>query len=246
WGLGAGDLVEVASTRPTLSPLGPQPRVRRLPMHGTFETGRTEQESRVALPLAEAASLLGIADIRLSVTAGGLEEALRLAPQVEAVVPEGAVVRTWRDFNRALLFALRLEKGLMFVAVFLIVVVAALSLVSDITLILASKLPEVGMLGAMGARPRELQRVFLWLGGSLVAVGTLLGVVVGIGGAWILDRYHLLSLPSQVYFLDHVPFLVRSADVFWILLATVLLTLGCSLHAAKKAAALRPVEALRR
>jgi lipoprotein-releasing system permease protein len=246
WGLAAGDLVEVASTRPTLSPLGPQPRVRRLPMHGTFETGRTEQEARVALPLAEAASLLGRADTRLLVTAGGLEEALRLAPQVESVVPEGAVVRTWRDFNRALLFALRLEKGLMFVAVFLIVVVAAMSLVSDITLILTSKLPEVGMLGAMGARPRELQRIFLFLGGSLVAVGTLLGVVVGIGGAWMLDRYQLLSLPSQVYFLDHVPFLVRSADVFWILLATVLLTFGCSLYAASKAAALRPVEALRR
>jgi lipoprotein-releasing system permease protein len=246
WGLASGDLVEVASTRPTLSPLGPQPRVRRLPMHGTFETGRTEQEARVALPLAEAVSLLGTADTRLSVTAAGLDEALSLAPQVEAVVPEGAVVRTWQDFNRALLFALRLEKGLMFVAVFLIVIVAAMSLVSDITLILTSKLPEVGMLGAMGARPRDLQRVFLWLGGSLVAVGTLLGVVVGIGGAWMLDRYQLLSLPSQVYFLDHVPFLVRSADVFWILLATVLLTLGCSLYAANKAAALRPVEALRR
>jgi lipoprotein-releasing system permease protein len=246
WGLAAGDLVEVASTRPTLSPLGPQPRVRRLPVHGTFETGRTEQEARVALPLAEAASLLGTADIRLTIATSGLEEALLLAPRVESVMPEGAVIRTWQDFNRALLFALRLEKGLMFVAVFLIVVVAAMSLVSDITLILASKLPEVGMLGAMGARPRELQRVFLWLGGSLVAAGTLLGIFVGIGGAWILDRFHLLSLPSQVYFLDHVPFLVRFADVFWILLATVVLTMGCSLYAARKAAALRPVEALRR
>lgn len=246
WGLAAGDLVEVASTRPTLSPLGPQPRVRRLPLHGTFETGRTEQSARVALPLAQAASLLGAADTRLSITAASLEEALRLAPRIEALVPTGAVVRTWQDLNRALLFALRLEKGLMFVAVFLIVVVAAMSLVSDITLILASKLPEVGMLGAMGARPRELQRVFLWLGGSLVAAGTLLGLVVGVGGAWVLDRYRVLSLPSQVYFLDHVPFLVRLADVFWILLATLLLTLGCSLYAAKKAAALHPVEALRR
>ena len=52
---------------------------------------------------------------------------MRLAPQVQTVVPEGAVVKTWQDFNRALLFALRLEKGLMFVAVFLIVVVAAMS-----------------------------------------------------------------------------------------------------------------------
>ena len=134
----------------------------------------------------------------------------------------------------------------MFVAVFLIVIVAGMSLVSDLTLILASKRPEVGMLGAMGAAPSELRRIFLWLGGLLVGLGALIGLILGVGGAWLLDRYELLSLPSQVYFLDHVPFLVRAQDVLAIVGTTVVLTFACSFFAAHRAASLWPVEALRR
>ncbi len=246
WGLGPGDVLEVLSTRPTLTPWGPQPRVRRLTLTGTFSTGRTEQQERLALPLEEAEALLGEGDRRLLLTIGDLDEALELAPGLSRWLPEGSVVRTWSDLNRALLFALRLEKGLMFVAVFLIVVVAAMSLVSDLTLILASKQPEVGMLGAMGADPASLERVFLWLGGLLVGLGTALGVTVGVAGAWLLDRYRLFSLPEEVYFLDYVPFLVRAVDVLAILAATTLLTFWGTLYAARRAAALEPVEALRR
>ncbi|MEE8278067.1 MAG: FtsX-like permease family protein [Thermoanaerobaculia bacterium] len=246
WGLGPGDVLEVLSTRPTLTPWGPQPRVRRLTLTGTFSTGRTEQQERLALPLEQAEALLGEGDRRLLLTIGDLDEALELAPGLSRWLPEGSVVRTWSDLNRALLFALRLEKGLMFVAVFLIVVVAAMSLVSDLTLILASKQAEVGMLGAMGADPASLERVFLWLGGLLVGLGTALGVTVGVAGAWLLDRYRLFSLPEEVYFLDYVPFLVRAVDVLAILAATTLLTFWGTLYAARRAAALEPVEALRR
>ena len=102
------------------------------------------------------------------------------------------------------------------------------------------------MLGAMGATPSELRRIFLWLGGLLVGLGALVGLVLGVGGSWLLDRYELLSLPSQVYFLDHVPFLVRARDVLAIVGTTVVLTFACSSYAAHRAASLWPVEALRR
>ena len=246
WGLEAGDLIEVLSTRPTLTPFGPQPRVRRLTLAGSFASGRTEHQERVALPLSEAAALLGLAERRLLLSTGDLDLALALAPEVAARLPEGSVIRTWSDLNKALLFALRLEKGLMFVAVFLIVVVAAMSLVADLTLILASKRPEVGMMGAMGADPPSLQRIFLWLGGLLVGLGAIGGALLGSGVAWLLDRYRLLALPEQVYFLDYVPFHVRPLDVLSILAATFVLTLWSILYAARRAATLEPVEALRR
>jgi lipoprotein-releasing system permease protein len=246
WGLETGEVVELASSRPTLTPMGPQPRVRRLPVRGTFASGRAEQSERIAVPLVEAEALLGRARRYLVVECGDLDQALAVAPQLSDLVPPGSRVRTWRDLNRALLFALRLEKSLMFVAVFLIVVVAAISLISDLTLILASKQPEIGMLGAMGATPLTLQRTFLWLGALLVGVGATPGLLIGIGGAWLLDRYRLLALPAQVYFLDHVPFQVRTLDVMIILLATLSLTSVCSYYAARKVGALRPVEALKR
>lgn len=247
WGLEPGDIVEVVSPVPTLTPIGPQPRVRRLPVVGSFATGRAEQEDRLALPLSEARLLLGRSAVdRLLIGCSDLDAALGVADRLQAELPSGSTVRSWRDLNRVLFFALRLEKTLMFVAVFLIVVVAGMSLVSDLTLILASKRPEVGMLGAMGAPPADLRRIFLWLGALLVGLGAMLGLVLGVGGSWVLDRYELLSLPSQVYFLDHVPFLVRFRDVLAIVGTTVILTFACSFYAAHRAASLWPVEALRR
>jgi lipoprotein-releasing system permease protein len=247
WGLEPGDVVEVVSPVPTLTPIGPQPRVRRLPVVGSFATGRAEQEDRLALPLSEARLLLGRSAVdRLLIGCGDLETALEVADRLPADLPPGSTVRSWRDLNRVLFFALRLEKTLMFVAVFLIVVVAGMSLVSDLTLILASKRPEVGMLGAMGAPPADLRRIFLWLGALLVGLGATVGLFLGVGGSWVLDRFELLSLPSQVYFLDHVPFLVRFRDVLAIVGTTVVLTFACSFYAAHRAASLWPVEALRR
>ena len=245
WGLAPGDLVEVASSRPTLSPLGPVPRVRRLPLAGTFVAGRTEQEERAALPLAEARALLGDTALRLRVASGDLARSARLAAEVAAVLPAAAEVRSWRQLNRALFFALRLEKSLLFSAVLLIAVVAGLALVADLSLIIASKRPELGMLGAMGATPRDLRRVFLWLGGLLVALGGGLGLAVGVGGAWLLDRTRLVRL-GEAFFIDYVPFRVDPLDLLLVLAAVAGLTFLCAAVAARQATALSPVEALRR
>ena len=245
WGLEPGDLLEVGSSRPTLSPLGPLPRVRRLRLVGTFVAGRTEQEERVALPLAEARALLGDADLRLHAATGDLRLAASLAPRLAAVLPPGSEVRSWRELNRGLFFALRLEKSLLFLAVLLIAVVAGLALVADLSLIIASKRPELGMLGAMGATPRELRRVFLWLGGMLTALGGGLGLAVGVAGAWLLDKTRLLRL-GEAFFIDYVPFRVVPADLALVLAAVAALTFVCAGFAARQATALTPVEALRR
>ncbi len=246
WGLEPGDALEIASSRPTLSPLGPQPRVRRLPLAGTFATGRTEVEDRVALPLAAAEALLGGGDYRVVASTGALDRALGVAAELAAKLPPGSRVRTWRDLNRGLFFALKLEKSLMFVAVFLIVLVAGLALVSNVTLIVASKRAEIGMLGAMGARPGALQAIFLLLGVLQAVGGVALGALLGVGGAWLLDRYRLIEIPGSVYFLDYVPFQARPADLALVLGAALALAVGCALLPARKAVALEPVEALRR
>lgn len=246
WGLQLGQVLEVVTPRPTLTPIGPQPRARRLRLAGTFASGQAEQEERIALPLSTAVDLLGAGSRLILVTCEDLDRAPAVASDLRDRLPPDSSTRTWRDLNQALLFALRLEKNLMFVAVFLIVVPAAMALVSDLMLILASKQSEMGMLGAMGVRPDRLRGIFLWLGSLLVAVGTLAGLILGVGGAWVLDRYRLLELPESVYFLDHVPFVVRPQDVSVILLATLALTIACVWVAASRAAALRPIEALRR
>ncbi len=246
WALEVGDRLEIVSPRPTLTPFGPQPRVHQLAIAGIFRTGRTEDgDPRVALPLETARRLFGEHESRIELRTASLEAALEVAGRVADALPPGGRVRTWQELNRGLFFALKLEKVLMFVAVFLIVPVAAMALITVLALLISSKRGEIGMLQAMGARPRELRRAFLVLGALLGALGLGLGGVLGVGGAWLLDRYRLLSPPGDIYFLDHIPFRVEAPDLLATFAATVALIATSTLYAARRAAALRPVEALR-
>ena len=178
--------------------------------------------------------------------AADLDAALDVAARLPAALPKGSAVRTWKDLNRPLLFALRLEKLMMFVSVSLIVLVASLALVADLALIISSKRPEIGMLATLGATPAALRQAFVLLGGLVAGLGLLVGTVLGVGGAWVMDHYHLLPVPGRVYFLDYVPFRVEPQDLIVVLLLTLGLALASSLYAAQRAAALDPVEALRR
>jgi lipoprotein-releasing system permease protein len=247
WGIRPGEPVSLVSPRPTLTPFGPQPRIRTLTLAGTYDSGRTQQDrERAALPLAEAATLVGGGAPRLEVSAASFDGALAVAPRLAAALPRGSRVSTWRELNRPLLFALQLEKVLMFVAVSLIIAVAALALVADLSLIIANKRPEIGILGAMGAGPRELTRAFVVLGGLIAGAGIAAGTFLGVGGAFVLDRYRLVPVPGKVYFLDYVPFQVQGWDLAAVLAVTLVLALGSARYAAGRAAALDPVEAMRR
>lgn len=246
WGIEPGERVEVVSPRPTLGPLGPQPRIRSLRLAGTFDRAAVEELERAALPLSVAESLLGRPGRRIEIAAADLDRALELMPAVAAVLPAGSQLRSWKDLNRSLYFVLRLEKSLLFVAVWLIVLVAALALVADLALVIASKRAEIGMLGAMGASPGMLRWGFLILGGLLATAGLALGGVTGIAGAWLLDRFHVLRVPGQSMFVDYIPFRITAGDLSLVFGVTLVLVAASSLYAAHRAAAMRPVEALRR
>jgi len=198
------------------------------------------------MPLHRAAGLFAGGDRRLDLTlADGVDPEGIGAFLRPGIDPAEAPVTTWRQANRALLFVLRLEKGLVFSAVALIVAVASFALLAALSLVLSSKQSEVGVLSAMGASPARLQRVFLVLGALLSVGGASLGGAAGALLATFLDRYRVISTPSDVYVVDHVPFLVRSSDVVLVLATTVLFTAAAAVIGARKVILLRPVDAMR-
>jgi lipoprotein-releasing system permease protein len=254
WGLAPGDVIELVSPRMTLTPLGrPAPRTRRLEILGLHDPGNADERhaQRVALPLELAESMLHPSDRRLEVrlAPGRAErpvaERLRAALAADPATT-GAQAVTWLEANRALRFVLRLEKTVIFLAVVLIVLVASFALVGALSLILASKRREVGILTAMGASRRSLRRVFLLLGAALAGIGAGCGAVLGVAVAWALDRFGIIRLPGGVFIIDHLPFDVRAADVAVVLAATVAVTLVAAAVGARKTGSLDPIEALRR
>ncbi len=133
----------------------------------------------------------------------------------------------------------------MFLAIGLIVVVAALNIVSTLILMVTDKIKEIGTLSALGARPLEIGRVFV-LQGSVIGVGgTAAGLALGTVVCWWLDRYQVIRLNPEVYYLDHIPFSVQPLDLLFVGAAVVSVSMLATIYPAWKAAALDPLEAIR-
>src|SRR5262249_31436312 len=154
-------------------------------------------------------------------------------------------VQTWRELNASLGFALRLEKLVIFVTVGLVILVAALNIVSNIALLVVEKKRDLGVFATLGARPGSLARVYLILGLAIGILGTGLGLAIGTGTAWILDRYGLVPLPADVYLLPHVPFAVPAGELLFVAAFALGTALLAAVLPARAAARLAPGEAVR-
>jgi lipoprotein-releasing system permease protein len=192
-------------------------------------TGRRAPEAILPIDVARRLFALGASG------AGGYE--MRLsdpshAPRTAVLIREalGSTVRvtTWEEANRALVLALRLERIVLFVTVFLIVIVAGLNLAATAAVLAATRAADAAVLAVLGASPRTVASVFRWAGGAVGAAGTVAGVLVGAVGARVLDRTGAIPLPAQLYALSHVPFRVEALD----LVAVALLSLAWSFLAA--------------
>ena len=131
------------------------------------------------------------------------------------------------------------------VILLLIVIVAAFNIVSTLTMVVTDKTREIGILKAMGLPARSIRRIFLLQGVVIGGVGTALGLVVGFGGAFALERYKFIPLDPQIYFIDHLPVATQPGDVAWIVLASIITAAVATMYPAIQASRLYPIDAIR-
>jgi lipoprotein-releasing system permease protein len=151
----------------------------------------------------------------------------------------------WQEQNHSLFQALKLEKLGMGVILLLIVLVAAFNIVSTLTMVVADKTKEIGILKAMGMPARSIRRIFFAQGLVIGVVGTVFGLVIGFAAALALDRYQFIKLDPQVYFIDHLPVSTQPMDVVWIVLASVAIAAIATIYPSVQASRLFPIEAIR-
>jgi len=147
--------------------------------------------------------------------------------------------------NRELFRAMRLEQVVTFIVLALIVLVAALNILTSLSMMVMEKTKDIAVLMAVGVRQAQVRRIFM-LQGLLVSVtGTALGLLLGYALAWAGGHYHFIHLSAEVYSLDTLPFAPRMQDGAIVAAVAIVISLLATLYPSRTAGAVAPAEALR-
>jgi lipoprotein-releasing system permease protein len=224
------------------------PIIERYVVSGVFQTGLFEYDNRfvyTSLDLAQEVGGLGDAVTTVEVKTADRWRTGEVTADLDSILGQPYRTQDWQEQNRSLFQALKLEKLGMSIILLLIVLVAAFNIVGTLTMVVTDKTREIGILKAMGMTGRAIRRIFFLQGVVIGLVGTLLGLVVGVGTALAVDRFRLIELDPTIYFIDRLPVSVDPVDVSLVLVASLAIAALATLYPARQAARLFPIEAIR-
>jgi len=174
-----------------------------------------------------------------------IDRARDVKRQVEERLANGVYhTLDWEELNHGLFTALRIQQILMSLVLALIIVVAAFTVIATLIMVVLDKKREIAVLKAMGAKDSVLLRAFLYQGGIIGGVGTIVGLALGYVVCKLLSVYGL-PLDPKVYFISRLPVLMRTDDFLWVGVFAVIVCLFATFWPAQYAARLRPAEAFR-
>ncbi len=243
-GLTLGDPITIVAPRTRLTPFGPVPVWKRYRIAQLLPPSTDERAAEATLDLREMERLFGTNGPTSIELYGDAEAADSMQKHLGDQFPN-VQVKTWKEINRPLFLALRLEKIVMFATISLIIFVAALNLISSLSMLILEKRPGVGVLRTLGATERTILTTFLAVGLLIGITGTVVGNIFGLGFAWAANRYHLVPLPSDIYFISYLPFSVQPDDVTCVNLVAIALSVLATWYPARAASRLDPIAAIR-
>jgi lipoprotein-releasing system permease protein len=243
--LDPGDGVVVVAPRMRLTPFGPVPVMKRYRVRHIVPAGDEQEQVDAWLPLDEAASLFGTGGRPTAIEMYGETSRAEAVQSALAAQFPKVQFKTWKEINRPLFLALRLEKIVMFATISLIIFVAALNLVSSLSMLILEKRPSVGILRTLGATSGNIRSLFMQLGLLIGITGTILGNVLGLGLSWAANRYQLIPLPTDVYFVSYLPFILDVEDIVGVNLVAVTLSVIATWYPARIASRLDPITAIK-
>jgi len=243
-----GNVITVISPEGKLTPLGRTPNTRRFKVAAIFDSGMYEYDaSMIYISLKEAQDFLALGDkvTGLEVRVEDVYKSDKVAKKVQKILGYPYWTKDWKVMNRSLFSALKLEKFTMFVILTMIVIVGALNIISTLVMVVMEKTRDVAILRAMGASARSIMTIFMFQGLLVGIVGTLAGLVSGLGLCQLLAKYKFISLPSDVYYISTLPVQVEVADVSFVAVAAVVISFLATLYPSWYASRLNPVESFR-
>jgi lipoprotein-releasing system permease protein len=244
-----GDELTLVSPLGDLGPMGVLPRSRRFRVAAIFYSGMYEYDASHAYMLLETAQEfldLGPRVTAIEVRTETAEGVTEVRPRLEGLIAgrSDLRLRDWKEANRNLFSALKLEKIATFIILSIAIAVASFCIICTLLLMVTEKSKEIAILKSLGASDRSILRIFMSEGILIGGVGTVLGVATGLclmaGLQWFGVR-----LDPDVYYVDRLPISVEWLDYTFVALAAMVITTIATIYPALSASRLRPVDGIR-
>lgn len=249
-GIKLGDVVTAISAHTRLTPAGlqPRPRYTRFRVVGLFASGLYEYDAKwayISLQAAQAVSGAGDAATVIQMRVDDIYQVGQLGARVRDLAGAGFMTTNWQELNRPLFAALQLQHRVVLVFFALLIAIAALNIITTLTMMVVEKHRDIAILRAQGATPPAIRRIFLLQGLLIGLVGAGAGLALGLTLSWMANTYELISIPAEIYSVSHVTLRVRWWDCAGVMLLAVAISLLATIYPARAASKLAPVAALR-
>ena len=251
-----GYQITLIAPRGNVTPFGVTPRVKTYTVAGTFDVGIAEyDQTYVFMPLAEAQAYFNM-DNKVSqlevMVADPDRVGQMIAPVQKAAGPDSRIY-TWQDLNLSLFDAVEVERNVMFLILSLIILVAALNIISGLYMLVKNKGADIAILRTMGATRGAVMRIFLIAGMSIGVAGTLVGYLLGLVVTKNIEEirqflsrvFGIVLFPPDIYHLTRLPAIIDPNEVIAVVIMALSLSFLATLYPSWRAARLDPVEALR-
>jgi len=243
-----GDVVNVLTPLGEMTPTGPVPRSRPFRVACILYSGMYEYDSKfvyIGIPEAQKFFKMGDNVVGLELKFVDVDAARALGRRVVATLG-GFPYRTkdWAELNRNLFSALKLEKLAMAIILTFIVLVACFNILSTLIMLVLEKTKEISILKSMGARDASVMKIFVAEGLTIGAIGTAMGLLLGLASCSFIERFGL-QLDPDVYYISNLPVNVDGAQFLMVAAISLALSYLATLYPATKASRLSPVDGLR-